>query len=1040
MPGADWDRVKQIFHEVLEKDGPERESLLHALCGDDAELRSNVETLLAAHAESGEFLESPTVEGASEAARAAEELAKQEPPEGPGSRIGNYKLLQLIGEGGFGAVYMAEQQEPIRRRVALKIIKPGMDSKQVIARFEAERQALAMLDHPNIARVFDAGTTETGRPFFVMELVRGVEITEFCDKNRLSTRERLKLFREVCRAMHHAHQAGIIHRDIKPSNVLVTMHDAEAMPKVIDFGVAKATHHRLTEKTLFTEYGQFIGTPTYMSPEQAELGALEVDARSDIYSLGVLLYELLTGSTPFDSKALRSAAYLELLRIIREEEPPRPSTRLSTLGNAVYDVAKKRGADASALTKLLSGDLDWIAMKALEKSPRRRYDSAADLAEDIDRYFDQDPILARPPSAAYRLQKFVAKRRVPLAAAATIAAAFIGAGSYTAWQTGSAAMQLGEGNLESSDLTLRRVWSADELDVEGQVSRDGRYIPFEDEKTGDLSVRDLTTGENRRVTQNRDPLQSVQHAHLSEDNRRIAYSWGMGGNVSELRVIGFDGAGERTLGRLAGVSHISVDGWSADGEHILAGVSREDGTFQIAWVSTEDGSLSVLKTLNRTQGRPHMHLSRDRRWIAYDFLSEESGRDEDIALLAADGSREITVVSHPSDDDLVAWVPDGSGLLFRSNRSGGDALWLLELGPDGNPSSEPTLVKDHVEEIRGRGFSDSGALFYTVEAVDLEDLYLARLDPGTGRVVGTPSRATTMVEDATRFPDWSPDGTRLAYALKPGAQGYTFVIRDLASGNERFLSTDLRWPSGRSVLRWAPDGGSLAFLGHSPDRGDGVYRIDVETGEATLIVAVPEELVLGGPVWAPDGGAMFYATAEPATREVRVVRLDLATGEETQLYSSIGPPWINRSIGPPWITGRITISPDGQYLGTLYPMSRQNPRPTQLMVLPTRGGELREVYHVPEGEHMVSGLLDWTPQGDLIFGTHRHEDAVGDPMTELWRIRLDGEDRESLGLEVMETNEISVHPDGTWIALVLDYEVDELWAIENLLSTLPRPN
>ena len=280
MPNADWDRAKGIFHEVLEKTGTERDLLLEALCGDDSELLSNVRTLLAAHDEADEFLDGLTVDVSTAPAVAGP--PSQDPSEGPSKQIGPYKLLQLIGEGGFGAVYMAEQEEPIRRRVALKLIKPGMDSKQVIARFEAERQALAMLNHPNIASVFDAGTTDSGRPYFVMELVRGVPITEFCDDNRLNTRERLRLFRDVCNAIHHAHLAGIIHRDIKPSNVLVTMHDGEPMPKVIDFGVAKATHHRLTEKTLFTEYSQFIGTPTYMSPEQAELGALEIDERSTI--------------------------------------------------------------------------------------------------------------------------------------------------------------------------------------------------------------------------------------------------------------------------------------------------------------------------------------------------------------------------------------------------------------------------------------------------------------------------------------------------------------------------------------------------------------------------------------------------------------------------------------------------------------------------------------------------------------------------------------------------------------------------------------
>ncbi|MGD2122933.1 MAG: serine/threonine-protein kinase, partial [Gemmatimonadota bacterium] len=438
MTTSNWSRVKQIFHEALEVSGPERDQLVDGLCGDDEGLRSQVGALLAAHHEADELLDAPTVAGANAAASAASGLASAAAPEGPGTRVGAYKLLQQIGEGGFGTVYMAEQEEPIRRRVALKIIKPGMDTKQVIARFEAERQALAMMDHPNIAKVFDAGATETGRPYFVMELVRGVPITEYCDEYYLSTRERLELFNEVCGALHHAHQNGIIHRDIKPTNVMVTLHDGTPVPKVIDFGVAKATHQRLTEKTLFTEYNQFIGTPAYMSPEQAALGGLEIDNRSDVYSLGVLLYELLTGTTPFDLGMLRRAAYAEVLRILKEEDPPKPSTRVSTPGDWPEEAAGKRQIDPYGLARILRGDLDWIVMKALEKNRSRRYETAADIAADVRRYFDQEPIQARPPTFVYRTRKFVNKRVRPLSAAAVLVLLLGLEGVRSAWFTSDA--------------------------------------------------------------------------------------------------------------------------------------------------------------------------------------------------------------------------------------------------------------------------------------------------------------------------------------------------------------------------------------------------------------------------------------------------------------------------------------------------------------------------------------------------------------------------------------------------------------------------
>lgn len=356
-----------------------------------------------------------------------------------GDTIDRYKLLECIGEGGFGVVYMAEQLQPVRRKVALKIIKPGMDTRQVIARFEAERQALSLMEHPNIAKVYDAGTTQGGRPYFVMELVKGQPITQYCDEKHLTPRERLALFLPVCQAIQHAHQKGIIHRDVKPTNVLVAEYDERPVPKVIDFGVAKAISQPLTDRTMFTGFGQIVGTLEYMSPEQAKVNQLDIDTRSDIYSLGVLMYELLTGSTPIEKQRLRSAAWDEMLRIIREEEPPKPSARLSSLSdshhpagsgregvsagatqnaNLAITIADRRGTDPRRLQQTVRGELDWIVMKALEKDRARRYETASNFAMDIQRYLADEPVQACPPSASYRLRKFTRKNRVPLAVAA----------------------------------------------------------------------------------------------------------------------------------------------------------------------------------------------------------------------------------------------------------------------------------------------------------------------------------------------------------------------------------------------------------------------------------------------------------------------------------------------------------------------------------------------------------------------------------------------------------------------------------------------
>ncbi|MGB0714899.1 MAG: serine/threonine protein kinase [Phycisphaerae bacterium] len=420
--------AQQIFLEARGIHGEQRDVFLRGACGGDSGLRIKVEELLKADVDAGNFLSGlrHKVEDMLKADAESGSFAGDDLTVGIGdlqsdkaTQIGRYKLLQPIGEGGFGTVWLAEQKEPFRRRVALKIIKLGMDTKHVIARFEAERQALAMMEHPNIAKVLDAGSTETGRPFFVMELVKGVPITEYCDREELDTRSRLELFIKVCTAVQHAHHKGIIHRDLKPGNVLVTMHDGEAVPKVIDFGIAKATSAELTEKTLFTQHGQFIGTPAYMSPEQAEMSGLDIDTRTDVYSLGVLLYELLTGTPPFDPERLRSVGYNKMLDIILKEEPMRPSTRMSTIANTSDGQGKQRIVTRQQGT-LFRGDLDWIAMKCLEKDRSRRYETASGLADDIRRHLEGLTISAGPPHTAYRFRKFVSRNQRAVAAVTTL--------------------------------------------------------------------------------------------------------------------------------------------------------------------------------------------------------------------------------------------------------------------------------------------------------------------------------------------------------------------------------------------------------------------------------------------------------------------------------------------------------------------------------------------------------------------------------------------------------------------------------------------
>ncbi len=480
---------RELFIAALQKENlAERQAYLDAACVDRPELREQVQGLLSLYEDAGSFLQKPATAGDATCAFVPT-TATHACEETPGTLIGPYKLLQQIGEGGMGTVFMAEQTEPVKRKVALKLIKAGMDSRQVIARFEAERQALAMMDHVNIARVLDAGATEAGRPYFVMELVHGVPITKYCDDHHLTPRERLELFVPVCQAIQHAHQKGIIHRDIKPSNVMVTLYDGKPVPKVIDFGVAKATEQKLTERTLFTQFGTMIGTLEYMSPEQAEMSALGVDTRSDIYSLGVLLYELLTGSTPLTHKRMKEAAYGEILRMIKEEEPPKPSTRLSDSGEALASISAQRHTEPAKLSKLMRGELDWVVMKCLEKDRNRRYETANAFAGDVQRYLADEPVEACPPSARYRLRKFARRNKGPVLTASLVMLALVGGivgttvGLVRAEQARQAEAERAEGERRAKDTAEKRLTQIEKgIDILGLIFEN--LDPRSEEKDG----------------------------------------------------------------------------------------------------------------------------------------------------------------------------------------------------------------------------------------------------------------------------------------------------------------------------------------------------------------------------------------------------------------------------------------------------------------------------------------------------------------------------------------------------------------------------